>query len=131
ALNGGPGEHVAVVGRTGAGKSSTLHLLAGLYTPWQGTVRVAGLDPCALADGDRRRVIGTVPQIVQLFQGTVRDNLTLGDPGVPEEAIRRAAEITGAARFIEALPQTYDTVLSSNGRGEGAQLSGGQRQLLS
>src|SRR3990172_12975860 len=64
------GEHVAVVGRTGAGKSSTLHLLAGLYAPWQGTVRVLGLDPRALGDGERRRVIGAVPQIVQLFQGS-------------------------------------------------------------
>ncbi|MBI3972038.1 MAG: ABC transporter ATP-binding protein [Chloroflexi bacterium] len=126
-----PGEHLAVVGRTGAGKSSTLHLLAGLYAPWQGTVRVAGLDPRVLADGERRHVIGAVPQIVQLFQGSVRDNLTLGDPSVTEEAIRRAAGITGAARFIEALPQGYNTVLSSGGRGEGVQLSSGQRQLLS
>lgn len=126
-----PGEHLAVVGRTGAGKSSTLHLLAGLYAPWQGTVRVTGRDPRALADSERRRIIGAVPQIVQLFQGTVRDNLTLGDPSVPEGAMRHAAEITGAARFIEVLPQGYDTVLSSGGRGEGAQLSGGQLQLLS
>jgi ATP-binding cassette subfamily B protein len=125
------GEHLAVVGRTGAGKSSALHLLAGLYAPWQGFVRVAGIDPRALIDSERRRVIGVVPQVVQLFQGTVRDNLTLSDHGVPEEAIRRAARITGAADFIEALPQGYDTALSSNGRGEGAQLSGGQRQLLS
>jgi ATP-binding cassette subfamily B protein len=126
-----PGEHLAVVGRTGAGKSSTLHLLAGLYAPWRGAVRVSGIDPRTLKDSERRRVIGTVPQIVQLFQGTVRDNLTLGDLSVPEEAIRRAARITGAAHFIEALPEGYDTILSSGGRGEGAQLSGGQRQLLS
>jgi ATP-binding cassette subfamily B protein len=126
-----PGEHVAVVGRTGAGKSSTLHLLAGLYAPWQGTVRVAGLDPRGLADAERRSLIGAVPQIVQLFQGTVRENLTLGDPSVPEDSIRRAAELTGASRIVEALPQGYDTVLSSDGRGEGARLSAGQRQLLS
>jgi ATP-binding cassette subfamily B protein len=130
-LRAEPGEHVAVGGRTGAGKSSAVHLLAGLYAPWQGTVRVVGLDPRALADVERRRAIGAVPQLVQLFQGTVRDNLTLGDPSVPEEAIRRAARITGAARFVEALPEGYDTVLGSGGRGEGAQLSGGQRQLLS
>jgi|GEM_PF-299192 len=126
-----PGEHVAVVGRTGAGKSSVMHLLAGLYAPWQGTVRVIGRDPRVLADRERRRAIGAVPQIVHLFQGTVRDNLTLGDPSVPEEAIRRAAEITGALAFIGALPEGFDTVLSSSGHGEGVQLSGGQRQLLS
>src|SRR5205823_2546359 len=71
-----PGEHVALVGRTGAGKSSLLHLLGGLYAPWSGRVRVAGLDPRALAADERRRVIGAVPQVVQLFSGSVRDNLT-------------------------------------------------------
>jgi ATP-binding cassette subfamily B protein len=76
-------------------------------------------------------VIGTVPQIVQLFHGTVRHNLTLGDLAVPEEAILRAAEITGAAPIVAALPPADDTVLGSGGRGEGVQLSGGQRQLLS
>lgn len=130
-LRVGPGENVAVVGRTGAGKSSALHLLAGLYTPWQGTVRVAGLDPRTLVEGERRRVLGVVPQVVQLFQGTVRDNLTLGDPGVPDDAVRRAAEITGAARFVEALPKGYETILGHADHGEGVQLSGGQRQLLS
>jgi ATP-binding cassette subfamily B protein len=126
-----PGEHVAVVGRTGAGKSSAMHLLAGLYAPWQGTVTVLGSDPRSLSDEARRRAIGAVPQIVQLFQGSVRDNLALGDGRVAEDNLRRAAEITGAAEFIAALPQGYDTVISSGGRGEGAQLSGGQRQLLS
>jgi ATP-binding cassette subfamily B protein len=126
-----PGEHLAVVGRTGAGKSSTLHLLAGLYRPWQGTVSVTGRDPRGLTDSERRRVIGAVPQVVQLFQGTVRDNLTLGDRSVSESDIRRAAEISGAARFIEALPQGYETVLSSAGRGGGTQLSVGQLQMIS
>jgi ATP-binding cassette subfamily B protein len=125
------GEHLAIVGRTGAGKSSALHLLAGLYSPWQGIVRVAGIDPRALEGEERRRAIGTVPQTVQLFQATARQNLTLGDPSVSDEAIRRAAAITGAARFIEALPDGYDTLISSGGRGQGVQLSGGQRQLLS
>jgi len=126
-----PGEHVAVVGRTGAGKSSAMHLLAGLYAPWQGEVTVLGRDPRTLTDDARRRAIGAVPQTVQLFQGSVRDNLTWGDGGVAEANLRRAAEITGAAGFIAALSQGYDTVISSGGRGAGAQLSGGQRQLLS
>jgi ATP-binding cassette subfamily B multidrug efflux pump len=125
-----PGEHVALVGRTGAGKSSMVHLIGGLYTPWAGTVLVAGRDPRSLADVERRRVVTVVPQLVQLFSGTVRENLTLGDPSVPNEAIARATAIAGAAAFIEALPQGYDTLLSGSGRSGGVQLSAGQRQLL-
>ncbi len=66
-----PGEHVALVGRTGAGKTSALHLLAGLYRPWAGTVAVAGRDPARLGEAERNRVLGVVPQVVQLFSGTV------------------------------------------------------------
>jgi ATP-binding cassette subfamily B protein len=123
-----PGEHVALGGRTGAGKSSALHLLAGLYAPWSGAVLIGGVDPRALPE-ERRRVIGMVPQTVQLFTGTVADNLTLYDSAVPREAMQRAAALTDAAAFIEALPDGYDTVLSGS-RGAGAQLSAGQRQLL-
>jgi ATP-binding cassette subfamily B protein len=119
------GEHIVLVGRTGAGKSSILHLLGGLYTPWTGTVRVAGADPILLTDGQRRRAMGAVQQVVQLFRGTVLENLTLGDRSVFREAVQRAAAIAGADAFIQALPQGYDTLL-----GEGVQLSAGQRQLL-
>src|SRR5262249_48319485 len=84
-----PGEHIVLVGRTGAGKSSVVHLLGGLYTPWSGTVRVAGADPTLLTDAERRRVMGVVLQMVQLFRGTVLDNLTLGDGSVPREAVQR------------------------------------------
>jgi ATP-binding cassette subfamily B protein len=120
-----PGEHIVLVGRTGAGKSSVLHLLGGLYTPWSGTVRVAGTDPTVLPDEERRRTLGVVLQVVQLFRGTVFDNLTLGDRSVSREAVQRAAAIAGADVFIQALPQGYDTLL-----GSGMQLSAGQRQLL-
>jgi ATP-binding cassette subfamily B protein len=123
------GEHVALVGRTGAGKSSALHLLAGLYAPWSGVIRVDGLDPRILTEDERRRVIGVVPQSVHLFTGTIEDNLTLFDPDVPGEAVRRAAALTDAAAFIESLPRGYDTVISGS-RGDGTQLSAGQRQLL-
>ncbi len=125
-----PGEHVALVGRTGAGKSSILNLLAGLYEPWQGRVRVAGVDPRAIPEADRRRVVGIVPQVVQLFSGTVRENLTLGDNSVPLDAIRLAARISGAEDFIEDLPEEYATSIG-NLSGFGVQLSAGQRQLLS
>jgi len=120
-----PGEHIVLVGRTGAGKSSILHLLGGLYTPWSGTVRVAGTDPTVLPDEERRRTLGVVLQVVQLFRGTVFDNLTLGDVSVSRDAVQRAAAIAGADVFIQALPQGYDTLL-----GSGVQLSAGQRQLL-
>lgn len=125
-----PGEHVALVGRTGAGKSSIVNLLGGLYSPWQGELRVAGLDPRGLPENDRRRVIGVVPQAVQLFSGTVFENLTLGDQQVPLETVESAASIAGADAFIRSLPNGYNTLISS-GSGAGVQLSSGQRQLLS
>ena len=93
------------MGRTGAGKSSVLHLLSGLYTPWSGTVRVAGADPALLTDDERRHAMGVVLQVVQLFRGTVFDNLTLGDGAVPREAVQRAAAITGADVFIKPCPR--------------------------
>ena len=124
-LTAQPGEHIVLVGRTGAGKSSVIHLLGGLYTPWSGIVRVSGADPALLTDNQRRSAMGVVQQVVQLFRGTVFDNLTLGDRSVSREAVQFAAAIAGADPFIQLLPQGYDTWL-----GGGIQLSAGQRQLL-
>lgn len=124
------GEHVALVGRTGAGKTSLIHLLAGLYAPWQGRVRVAGRDPCALTDGEKRRVFGIVPQTAQIFSGTVLENLTLGDDTVTLSDVMEAASVSGADGFIGALPAGYHTALRGSGGGSGVQLSAGQAQLL-
>ena len=124
------GEHLAVVGRSGAGKSSLMSLLAGVYPPWAGTVRLAGADPRSLDDNQRRRLLGYVPQTVVLFSGTVTDNITLGDPRVSPADVDRAARLAGADTFIDTLPRGYATVLSDAGRGSGVQLSAGQRQLL-
>ena len=124
------GEHVVIVGRTGAGKSSAVRLLAGLYAPWSGYVRVVGQDPRALSDEQRRSVVGVVPQTVHLFSGTVLENLTLGDESVSRDRVERAARITTVDSIVATLPQGYDTLLSGAGRGEGVQLSEGQRQLL-
>src|SRR5262249_18656053 len=108
-----PGEHVALVGRTGAGKTSALQLLAGLYAPWAGTVRITGRDPALLTEAERRSVLGVVPQVVLLFSGTILDNLTLDDPSVPENAVLEAARITGADAFVRALPNGYRPLLGS------------------
>jgi ATP-binding cassette, subfamily B, multidrug efflux pump len=124
------GEHVALVGRTGAGKTSALHLLAGLYAPWAGTVRVASRDPRSLQESERRGVLGVVPQVVQLFSGTVFENLTLRDRSVPAEAVFEAARVAGADAFVRALPQGYQTLLVGSSGGSGTQISAGQQQLL-
>jgi ATP-binding cassette, subfamily B, multidrug efflux pump len=125
-----PGEHVALVGRTGAGKTTILNLLAGLYQPTRGTVKLAGHDPAQLTEDQRRRLLGLVPQAVHLFTGTVHDNVTLGDNTIDPDRVAEACRITGADPFIHALPHGYDTVLSDTGRGAGTVLSAGQRQLL-
>ncbi|OLE63347.1 MAG: hypothetical protein AUG04_05645 [Deltaproteobacteria bacterium 13_1_20CM_2_69_21] len=124
------GEHVALVGRTGAGKTSALHLAAGLYAPWQGGVRVGGFDPRSLPVEDRRRVVAVVPQLVQLFSGTIAENLTLGDDSIPQQAIESACALAGAADLIHSLPSQLQTVVRGLGGGRGVQLSAGQRQLL-
>ena len=129
-LHVAPGEHVALVGRTGAGKTSMVHLLAGLYEPWQGTVRVAGRNPRALSDQEKRQTFGIVPQASQLFGGTVLENLTLQDEGLSESSVIEAAMISGADAFIRSLPSGYRTVLRGSGGGLGVQLSAGQEQLL-
>ena len=125
-----PGQHLAVVGRTGAGKSSLFYLLGGLYRPWAGTIRVGGRDPCSLSRDERRHVLGAVPQVVQLFSGSVLENLTLGDRAIACAAVEQAALMSGADEFIRSLPQGYSTLISDLNRGAGVQMSAGQRQLL-
>ena len=125
------GEQVALVGRTGAGKTSMLHLTAGLYEPWAGSIRVLGLDPRAVSSEERRRLIGVVPQAVQLFSGSILDNLTLRDESVAFEDVEAAGRVVGIDALIRSLPEGYDTQLGGAGRGLGTQLSAGQQQLLS
>jgi len=120
-----------LVGRTGAGKTSLLHLVAGLYAPWAGTVRALGADPRSVAEDERRRLIGIVPQTVHLFSGSIFDNLTLRDPSVRQEQVEEAARVVGLHSFIKSLPDGYATQLGGAGRGAGTQLSAGQQQLLS
>jgi len=121
------GETHAVVGLTGAGKSTVVKLLLRLYEASEGRVTIDGVDVRDLTFRDLRGAIGLVSQDVFLFDGSVRDNIAYGDPDAPDEAIEEAARLAEAHDFIEALPQGYDTVVGERGQ----KLSGGQRQRLS
>jgi ABC-type multidrug transport system fused ATPase/permease subunit len=124
-----PGQTVALVGETGAGKSTFAKLVARFYDPTQGAVRVDGHDLRAVTTHSLRSQMGMVPQEGFLFSGTVRDNLSFGRGGeghVPEAQLRDAARAVGADAFIMALPQGYDTEVGERG----VQLSAGQRQLV-
>lgn len=125
-----PGEHVALVGRTGAGKSSALSLLGGLYEPWEGRVAVLGQNPRDLAPSERRRLFGVVPQTALLFNGTVFENVALFDPEVTQEMVERSVALAGATAFVEGLPHGFDTLLAGVGGGRGMRLSAGQTALL-
>src|SRR3546814_2433392 len=94
-----------------------MHLAGGLYAPWSGEVRVAGADPRAMTDEERRQCLGVVPQTLQLFSGSVLDNLTMGDVLVTRTTSEAAAKATGAHAFIQALPQGYDTPLEAGEAG--------------
>ncbi len=120
-----PGEKVALVGPTGAGKSSIIRLLCRLYEPTQGRILVDGIDIRDLPQAELRRYMGVIFQDGFLFAGDVKSNITLGETYSLEE-IQASAAVTNVASLIEQLPQGYDTQL----RERGTNLSGGQKQLL-
>ncbi|MEU8892672.1 thiol reductant ABC exporter subunit CydD [Streptomyces sp. NPDC048442] len=121
-----PGEHVVLVGPSGAGKSTLLALLLGFVAPASGRVTVGGADLADLDPDEWRAQVAWVPQRPHLFAASVRDNIRLGRPGASDAEVREAARAASADRFVEALPQTYDTVLGEHGAG----LSAGQRQRI-
>jgi ATP-binding cassette, subfamily B, bacterial len=121
-----PGETHAIVGATGAGKSTIVKLLLRLYEPTAGTISVDGVPIEELTFTSLRGAIGFVSQDVFLFQGTVRENLTYGRPDATDAEVVRAATLAEAHTFIEALPHGYATVVGERGQ----KLSGGQRQRL-
>jgi ATP-binding cassette subfamily B protein len=121
------GETHAVVGVTGAGKSTLASLLLRFHDPRSGEVLIDGVDVRDLTFASLRRSIGYVSQDVFLFQGTVRDNLRFGRTGATDGEIEEAARLAEAHDFITGLPQGYDTIVGERG----LKLSGGQRQRLS
>jgi len=122
-----PGETVAIVGATGAGKTSIVSLLMRFYDLSKGEIFLDGINIKELATSDLRRQVAVVMQDVFLFSGTIRDNITLGDETISDDRLAEAARIVGADRFISRLSNGYDEDV----RERGASLSVGQKQLIS
>ncbi|WP_201978005.1 ABC transporter ATP-binding protein [Hymenobacter rubidus] len=122
-----PGQTIAFVGATGAGKTSIINLLSRFYDIQEGSICIDGRDLREYDLSLLRRQIGVVLQDVFLFAGSIRDNITLGNPAITDQQIWEAADLVGARRFIERLPQGLDYPVMERG----ATLSVGQRQLIS
>jgi ATP-binding cassette subfamily B protein len=121
------GERIALVGHTGAGKTTVTSLLLRFYEPQRGTILIDGVDIREISLDSLRQLFAIVQQDFFLFSGTVADNISLGDSRVSPEAVRRAATRVQADRFISRLPDGYETRLKERGAG----LSVGEKQLLS
>ena len=121
-----PGESVAFVGATGAGKTSLISLISRFYDIQRGTVLVDGVDVREVAQDDLRRHVGAVLQDPFIFSGTIASNIRLHEDGISDERIRQAAQYVNASKFIEQLPHGYDEPVLERGAG----LSVGQKQLL-
>ncbi|GAB4288618.1 MAG: ABC transporter ATP-binding protein [Ignavibacteriaceae bacterium] len=122
-----PGETVAIVGHTGAGKTSIINLLTRFYDIQKGSILIDGIDIRTIDKHHLRKYISVVLQDVFLFSGTIASNINLGDNSIPFEKVKEAAAMVGASRFIEQLPEKYDEVVKERG----ATLSVGQKQLIS
>jgi ABC-type multidrug transport system fused ATPase/permease subunit len=121
-----PGQTVALVGATGAGKSTMAKLIARFYDPSEGRVLVDGQDLREISSSSLRSQMGIVPQEAFLFSGTIRENIAFGRPDADDAQVRAAAAAVGAEEFIAELDRGYDTEVGERG----AQLSAGQRQLI-
>ncbi|AOW98421.1 peptidase C39 [Moorena producens PAL-8-15-08-1] len=121
-----PGQMVALVGRSGSGKTTISKLVLGLYPPTDGKVLIDGLDLTTLSLGSLRSQVGVVDQDTFLFGGTIRENISLGHPAASLDEIIEAARLAGADEFIKQLPMGYETQIGEGG----GTLSGGQRQRI-
>ncbi|MFA7227688.1 MAG: ABC transporter ATP-binding protein [Melioribacteraceae bacterium] len=122
-----PGERIAIVGATGAGKTSIINIFTRFYDIDKGSITLDGIDIRNLSTGDLRKHIAMVLQDVFLFSGTIRTNINLGNSGISDEQIIEAAKTVGAHKFISQLPDGYDEEVKE----KGATLSVGQKQLIS
>ena len=122
-----PGQRIAIVGPTGAGKTTITNLINRFYDIADGKIRYDGINITKIKKDDLRRSLGIVLQDTHLFTGTIRDNIRYGNLDATDEQIYEAARLAHADQFIRMLPNGYDTMLS----GDGEELSQGQRQLLS
>jgi ATP-binding cassette, subfamily B, multidrug efflux pump len=121
-----PGQTVAIVGPTGAGKTTLVNLIMRFYPLDGGRILLDGVDTAEMSRTELRSKIGMVLQDTWLFGGTIRENIAYGNPGATEAEIRRAAEATFVDRFVHSLPDGYDTVVSD----EDGSISAGEKQLL-
>ena len=119
-----PGEHVAILGRIGSGKTTLQKLILGLYRPSSGSILIDGVDNRQLDPAELRRNIGYVPQDLTLFYGSLRENIAMAAPYVDDTALLAAAEISGIQEFVDAHPRGFDMLVGERGES----LSGGQRQ---
>nr|WP_223837584.1 NHLP family bacteriocin export ABC transporter peptidase/permease/ATPase subunit [Streptomyces venezuelae] len=125
-LTVGPGQQVALVGGSGSGKSTVSRLIAGLYTPWEGAIRIDGMRLADIPRGALAASVSFVDQDVFLFEGTVRDNVALWDPSVPDEAVLAALEDAAVLDVVAGRPGGIHSRVEQDGRN----FSGGQRQRL-
>ena len=121
-----PGQTVAIVGPTGAGKTTLVNLLLRFYDPQSGTISLDGVDNRDVARGELREQIGMVLQDTWLFEGTIRENITFGAASASQEQVLAAARAASVDHIIRALPQGYDTVIDDSGSG----VSAGEKQLI-
>ncbi|MDX6719189.1 MAG: ATP-binding cassette, subfamily bacterial CydD [Solirubrobacteraceae bacterium] len=121
-----PRETVAIVGRSGAGKTTVVSLLLRFFDPQSGRIRIDGVDVRAIALARLRAMVAVVSQDIYLFHGTIYDNVAFGRPGASDAEVRQALQLANAAEFVDALPAGAETVVGDRG----LTLSGGQRQRL-